>query len=161
MPFQDKIFALHEDFVSLAEHASSPGHKERVAALKEQRRQDFGGVSSGRMMQLWSIAARGQGVGAAVHRKQSTPRGKYRAANPNVLTRQGPRPHGDTQRSKNPARRHTSGACPRHRLHMCTAADHSRLQGITIYYLNTLLRLSTQFHSTRERESETFKNGLI
>ena len=38
-----------------------------------------------------------------------------------------------------------------------TAADHSRLQGITIYYLNTLLRLSTQFHSTRERESETFK----
>ena len=56
--FQDKVFALHEDYLSLAEHASSPGHKERVAALKEQRRQDFGGVSSGQMMQLWSIAAR-------------------------------------------------------------------------------------------------------
>ncbi|MBZ5782148.1 hypothetical protein, partial [Klebsiella aerogenes] len=56
--FQDKVFALHEDYLSLAKHANSPGHKERVAALKEQRRQDFGGVSSGQMMQLWSIAAR-------------------------------------------------------------------------------------------------------
>ena len=34
------------------------GHKERVAALKEQRRQDLGGISPGQMMQLGSIAAR-------------------------------------------------------------------------------------------------------
>jgi hypothetical protein len=55
---QEKIEALHEDHLRLAEHASVAGHKERVAALKEQRRQDFGGISPGQMTQLWSTAPR-------------------------------------------------------------------------------------------------------
>ena len=56
--FQDKISALHEDYLGLAEHASVHGHKARLAAMKEQRRQDFGGVSVGQMKQLWTIARR-------------------------------------------------------------------------------------------------------
>ena len=56
--FQDKVSALHEDYLGLAEHASVPGHKARLAAMKEQRRQDFGGVSVGQMKQLWTIARR-------------------------------------------------------------------------------------------------------
>ena len=56
--FHDKLSALHQDFLSLEEHASSPGHKERTAAMKEQRRHDFGGISAGQMMQLWSLAGR-------------------------------------------------------------------------------------------------------
>jgi hypothetical protein len=56
--FYDKITALHQDFLSLEAHAGLPGHKERTASLKEQRRQDFGGISSGQIMQLWSLAGR-------------------------------------------------------------------------------------------------------
>ena len=56
--FLDKVVALHSDYLQLSEHVSEPGHKERTAALKEQRRADFGGVSSGQIMQLWSLAAR-------------------------------------------------------------------------------------------------------
>ena len=56
--FYDKISALHQDFLSLEEHSSAPGHKERTAAMKEQRRHDFGGISAGQMMQLWSLAGR-------------------------------------------------------------------------------------------------------
>ena len=56
--FQDKIQALHEDFLSLQEHESTPGHKERTLQVKDQRRKDLGDISSGQMMQLWSIACR-------------------------------------------------------------------------------------------------------
>ena len=35
-----------------------PGAQGALAASREQRQQDFGGISPGQMMQLWSIAAR-------------------------------------------------------------------------------------------------------
>jgi len=56
--FHDKVTALHEDYVSLKLHEGEAGHKERTAAIKEARRMDFGGISGGQVMQLWSIAAR-------------------------------------------------------------------------------------------------------
>ena len=56
--FQDKITALHEDFILLEAHQDTAGHKERISQLKEQRRKDFGDISHGQMMQLWSIASR-------------------------------------------------------------------------------------------------------
>ena len=40
--FADKIAALHDDFMSLAEHEGTPGHKDRTANLKMQRAKDFG-----------------------------------------------------------------------------------------------------------------------
>ena len=58
MSFLDKITSLHEDFLSLAEFNDTAGHKERTAQLKAQRCKDFGLISSGQMMQLWSLAAR-------------------------------------------------------------------------------------------------------
>ena len=56
--FHDKVTALHADFESLKQHEGEAGHKERTAAVKEARRMDFGKISTGQMMQLWSIAAR-------------------------------------------------------------------------------------------------------
>jgi hypothetical protein len=56
--FHDKVTALHEDYLALKEHEGSAGHKDRTSSIKEQRRMDFGAISSGQMMQLWSIAAR-------------------------------------------------------------------------------------------------------
>lgn len=56
--FADKIASLHEDYLALAEHERTPGHKERTAALKARRAKDFGDISAGQIMQLWSIAAR-------------------------------------------------------------------------------------------------------
>ena len=56
--FHDKVTALHEDYASLKQHEGEAGHKERTASIKEARRMDFGGISAGQMMQLWSIAAR-------------------------------------------------------------------------------------------------------
>ena len=56
--FHDKVTALHEDFVSLAEFEGLPGHKERTTQLKQQRCKDFGDVSPGQLGQLWSLAAR-------------------------------------------------------------------------------------------------------
>ena len=66
--FLDKIAALHEDYLALAEHEGEAGHKERTALRKEQRRQDFGGISSGQMMQLWSLAARKGRVWELLHK---------------------------------------------------------------------------------------------
>lgn len=66
--FLDKISALHEDFLALAEHEGEAGHKERTAAMKEQRRQDFGGISVGQMLQLWSLAARRGRVWELLHK---------------------------------------------------------------------------------------------
>ena len=56
--FADKISSLHDDYLALADNEAQPGHKERTAALKTRRAKDFGDISSGQMMQLWSIAAR-------------------------------------------------------------------------------------------------------
>ena len=55
--FLDKIMALHDDYLSLAEFNDSVGHKERTAQLKARRCKDFN-MSPGQMMQLWSLAAR-------------------------------------------------------------------------------------------------------
>ena len=41
----DKATALHEDYLSLAEHEHSVGDKDRTAAIKEQRQKDFGNIS--------------------------------------------------------------------------------------------------------------------
>ncbi len=56
--FQDKITALHEDYLALKEFELTSGHKERTSQLKEQRRKDFGDISMGQIGQLWSIASR-------------------------------------------------------------------------------------------------------
>lgn len=56
--FQDKVQALHADFLALAEAEGQAGHKERTAQLKQQRCKDFGGISAGQLGQLWVIAAR-------------------------------------------------------------------------------------------------------
>lgn len=56
--FHDKITALHEDFVALAEFDSQSGHKERTSQLKLQRCKDFGDISLGQLGQLWSLASR-------------------------------------------------------------------------------------------------------
>ena len=56
--YKHKVTALHEDYLSLKEHENSAGHREWTQALKEQRRRDFGKISAGQLMQLWSIAAR-------------------------------------------------------------------------------------------------------
>ena len=66
--FLDKIAALHEDYLALAEHEGEQGHKERTALMKEQRRQDFGGISTGQMLQLWSLAARKGRVWELLHK---------------------------------------------------------------------------------------------
>ena len=58
LSFQDKISALREDYLGLAEHASVPGHKKRALALKKQRQQDFGGISAEQMKHLWHLATR-------------------------------------------------------------------------------------------------------
>ena len=55
--FLDKMTALHDDFLALAEFNESAGHKDRTAQLKARRCKDFS-MSSGQMMQLWSLAAR-------------------------------------------------------------------------------------------------------
>ena len=60
--FLDKMTCLREDFLALQEHSSDAGHKERTAQLKVQRAKDFGGVSSGQLMQLWSLASRSSAV---------------------------------------------------------------------------------------------------
>lgn len=59
--FLDKITALHDDYMSLAEFTESAGHKERTAQLKARRCKDFN-MSPGQMMQLWSLAARANPV---------------------------------------------------------------------------------------------------
>lgn len=56
--FMDKMTCLREDFLALQEHTEDAGHKDRVAQLKVQRAKDFGGVSAGQLMQLWSLASR-------------------------------------------------------------------------------------------------------
>ena len=55
--FVDKITCLHDDCLNLLEHSETAGHKERTAQLKLQRCAEFG-ISSGQMMQLWSLASR-------------------------------------------------------------------------------------------------------
>ena len=69
--FLDKMSCLREDFLALQEHANEAGHKERTAQLKVQRAKDFGGASSGQIMQLWSLVSRSLPVWSLLHQIMS------------------------------------------------------------------------------------------